>query len=160
MATPLYTTVLPVLPTLEAQLSAPPQSRVLGDYLLAGGAVSALCLAQAVRMQVRRHVRLGEMLLDQGLLTPVVLVEALIQQAIDRIMVYHCAPRYIGERALALGMILPDQLGAALFSQIINHQRGYPLALGTIFVRQRMLTSDQVCLLLTPSMVKQGAQAH
>jgi len=95
----------------EAELSLP-----LGQRLLRAGLISQSQLAQALREQQQNHLKLGEVCLEHGWLTPSDLYRFLPSQALS-----------LGEILVALGYLDFEQLRVAL-----AQQRRYGRKLGEI----------------------------
>ncbi|NJM06222.1 hypothetical protein HC891_08520 [Candidatus Gracilibacteria bacterium] len=107
-------------------------------------------MAAAVRVAYRSNIRIGAVLLDKELITQVALVDALVSQSLDRRLI-GLPPRYLGERLLTRGSITPDQLAAALYSQIIRHRNGSHVLIGDLLVAQGVLDQAQLADLLVES---------
>ena len=128
-----------------------PIRRKLGDFLVADGVITAGQLRaalgeQALRKRSGEAILLGELLLQNGLVTPEALARALVQQTMEWIPAQqqgwenesHSIER-LGDYLIAEQLITPAQLEAALVEQICLQQQGIYTQLGQILVRRGWL---------------------
>jgi hypothetical protein len=128
-----------------------PTRRKLGDFLVATGAITtgqlrATLGEQSFRKRQGESIQLGELLLQNGLVTPESLAQALVQQTLAWIPAQqhgweneaHSIER-LGDYLIAEQLITPAQLEAALVEQICLQQQGTPAQLGQILVRHGWL---------------------
>jgi len=125
-----------------------PKARLLGDILLANGAITRDELNRILRLQsngaaITSDRRLGQLLLRQGLITPSKLANALIIQQQERSKL-RLAPQVLGEYLVDKGYITPQQLELALAEQLRLDQKGHRLSLGQILVRLNMVSQERV----------------
>lgn len=128
-----------------------PTRRKLGDFLVAAGAITAGQLRatlgeQSLRKRQGESILLGELLLQNGLVTPETLAQALVQQTLAWVPAQqqgweneaHSIER-LGDYLIAEQLVTPAQLEAALVEQICLRQQGTHVQLGQIFVRKGWL---------------------
>lgn len=125
-----------------------PRARLLGDILLAMGAITPAELREILRVQnngmpITTDRRLGQLLLRQGLITPSKLAHALITQQQERSRL-RVAPQVLGEYLVDQGHITPQQLELALAEQLRLDQKGQRYSLGQILVRLNMISASAV----------------
>lgn len=125
-----------------------PKARLLGDILVAIGAISSDELRHALKLQSNGSAltsdrRLGQLLLRQGMITPSKLARALIVQQQERSQL-RVAPQVLGEYLVEKGYISPQQLELALAEQLRLDQKSHRLSLGQILVRLNMVPQDKV----------------
>lgn len=122
---------------------SPSQLRI-GDYLYALGYATA---SQLSDIGLHRHVptsdaqqaRFGQVLVERGVVHPKVLGAVLAVQLVDRLMETSFRPRLLGEYLVALGLLSPLRLAAALHEQSCALADGAPVLLGDVLMRQRAL---------------------
>jgi CheY-like chemotaxis protein len=114
---------------------------LIGQYLVAAGSIGAHQISAAVRQAYRLRTRLGFVLLQHSLVSPVTLADALVVQTLDR-QLAGLPTRYLGERLLKQGLITPDQLAAALYSQLVREQQWKTALLGQLLVAQGVIDQD------------------
>ncbi|NJO81543.1 MAG: response regulator [Blastochloris sp.] len=119
------------------------EMHLIGQYLMAAQHITPSQITAAVRQAYQLRTRVGMVLLQKGLVSPIALSDALVSQSLDRLMA-GLPMRYIGERLLAHGSITPDQLAAALYSQLVRAQQGSTTPLGQLLVGQGVLDSEQL----------------
>jgi hypothetical protein len=128
-----------------------PTRRKLGDFLVALGTITAGQLRaalgeQSMRKRQGESIQLGELLLQNGLVTPETLAQALVQQTLAWVPAQqqgweneaHSIER-LGDYLIAEHLITPAQLEAALVEQICLRQQGTHEQLGRILVRNGAL---------------------
>jgi hypothetical protein len=128
-----------------------PIRRKLGDFLVAAGAITAGQLRaalgeQSLRKRQGEAIQLGELLLQNDLVTPEALARALVQQTLDWIPAHlqrlenesHSVER-LGDYLIAEQLITPAQLEAALVEQLRLQQQGNNVPLGQILIRKGWL---------------------
>nr|WP_238530550.1 hypothetical protein [Oscillochloris trichoides] len=125
-----------------------PKARLIGDILVEIGAISSQELQEVLRYQKSGSVisadrRVGQILLQRGLITPSKLAKALIMQQQERSQL-RIAPQVLGEYLVEQNYITPEQLELALAEQLRLDQRGQRLSLGQILVRLTMVTQKQI----------------
>jgi hypothetical protein len=125
-----------------------PRARLLGDILVAIGAITPGELREILRVQnngtpITTDRRLGQLLLRQGLITPTKLAHALIMQQQERSRL-RVAPQVLGEYLVDQGHITPQQLELALAEQLRLDQKGQRFSLGQILVRLNMISLSAV----------------
>lgn len=132
-----------------------PRARLLGDILIAIGAISPAELrevlkAQNTGMPITTDRRLGQILMRQGLITPSKLAHALIIQQQERSRL-RVAPQVLGEYLVEQNYITPQQLELALAEQLRLDQKGQRFSLGQILVRLNMISQ---------SLIERAAKEH
>ena len=125
-----------------------PRARLLGDILVAIGAITPAELREVLRVQnngapITTDRRLGQLLLRQGLITPSKLAHALIIQQQERSRL-RVAPQVLGEYLVEQGYITPQQLELALAEQLRLDQKNQRYSLGQILVRLNMVSASTV----------------
>lgn len=125
-----------------------PKARLLGDILVATGAITRDELQRILKLQsngstITSDRRLGQLLLRQGMITPSKLARALIMQQQERSQL-RVAPQVLGEYLVEKGYISPQQLELALAEQLRLDQREHHLSLGQILVRLNMVGQDKI----------------
>jgi hypothetical protein len=128
-----------------------PTRRKLGDFLVAEGAITAGQLIaalgeQSFRKRQGESILLGELLLQNEVVTPEALARALVQQTLAWIPAHlqslendsHSVER-LGDYLIAEQLITPEQLEAALVEQLRLRQQGNHVQLGQILVRKGWL---------------------
>lgn len=125
-----------------------PRARLLGDILVATGAITPGELREILRVQnngtpITTDRRLGQLLIRQGLITPSKLAHALIVQQQERSRL-RVAPQVLGEYLVDQGYITPQQLELALAEQLRLDQKGQRFSLGQILVRLNMISASAV----------------
>lgn len=125
-----------------------PRARLLGDILVAIGAISQDELQSILRIQnngsaITTDRRLGQLLLKQNLITPSKLARALIMQQQERSQL-RIAPQVLGEYLVEKGYISPQQLELALAEQLRLDQKSQRLSLGQILVRLNMVSQARI----------------
>jgi hypothetical protein len=125
-----------------------PQARLIGDILIAIGAISGDELHEVLRMQNTGSViatdrRLGQLLLKKSLITPSKLAQALIIQQQERSQL-RIAPQVLGEYLVEQNYITPQQLELALAEQLRLDQKGQRLSLGQILVRLNLVSQARI----------------
>ena len=146
-------TTLPADALLTARAHRQPGR--LGDYLCAHGLMTESDLAAALAEQHQRiaddrPIALGDLLVEQGLLTTQALVTVLMLQQLDRQpgVISGAAPR-LGELLVHTGLITTHQLQAALLVQARARQRGEDRRLGQILIASGVLTHTDLVTTLT-----------
>lgn len=132
-----------------------PRARLLGDILVANGAISPAELREVLKSQhngapITTDRRLGQLLLRQGLITPSKLAHALIIQQQERSRL-RVAPQVLGEYLVEQNYITPQQLELALAEQLRLDQKGHRYSLGQILVRLNMISQ---------SLIERAAREH
>ena len=128
--------------------------RPLGSYLLELGYITPEQLASALNEQswsqdLSVANRLGDILVQQQIVSEKVLATVLLLQAMDRLLDRNGpAPQYIGEYLLLTRHVTPEQLAMALEAQLRLSLRGKRVRLGDLLVRMNMLTKQQMMLAL------------
>jgi hypothetical protein len=140
--------LLATLATCEEQQPIPVPKK-LGEYLVTNGLISEFQLERALSEQRRRktqglHTPLGEVLLNEGWLTPQALAYALVSQLPQQRGIY----LLLGEYLVAEGIISCRHLEAALADQLALKQRGEHVQLGELLVRRNALTRAELERLL------------
>jgi hypothetical protein len=125
-----------------------PRARLIGDILIAIGAISSDELNEVLRFQSNGSVvttdrRLGQLLLKKGLISPSKLAQALIVQQQERSQL-RVAPQVIGEYLVEQNYITPQQLELALAEQLRLDQKGQRLSLGQILVRLNLVSQARI----------------
>lgn len=125
-----------------------PKPRLLGDILVAIGAISELELHEALSEQrrvslLRSDRRIGQILLKRGLITPAKLAKALIIQQQERSRA-RVAPQVLGEYLVEHGYITAAQLEDVLAEQIRLDLQGKRLSLGELLVKMRLMSKEKV----------------
>lgn len=128
-----------------------PTRRKLGDFLVAEGALTAGQLRaalgeQSMRKRQGQPIQLGELLLENGVITPETLARALVQQTLAWIPAHqqraenesHSVER-LGDYLIAEQLVTPEQLEQALIEQLHLRQEGKHAQLGQILVRHGWL---------------------
>jgi hypothetical protein len=135
-------------PADEARV-APRQVR-LGDYLRSHNLISEQDLAAALKEQRQRialgqPIALGDLLVEQGLLSAHDLVTVLMLQQLDRMQgpTGDTAPP-LGELLVQAGLITAEQLATALIMQTEARQRGETTQLGEILIAAGALSHDDL----------------
>jgi hypothetical protein len=130
-----------------------PTRRKLGDFLVAAGAITtgqlrATLGEQSFRKRQGEVIQLGELLLQNGLVTPEILARALVQQTLAWVPAHHQraeneshSVERIGDYLIAEQLVTPAQLEAALVEQLCLQQQGNHAQLGQILVRNGWLPS-------------------
>jgi len=122
----------------------------LGGYLLTLGYATPRQIIVALREQRRRAeqgslARLGEILIEQGVIQPQVLAAVLLVQLVERTVVQQGgAPARLGERLVAMELISPAQLAPAIEGQIRLRHEGSSTRLGELLVQQGILDQQAV----------------
>jgi hypothetical protein len=135
---------LPIDPALAAGVQR--QSGRLGDYLYAHGLITESALAAALteqhqRIAEERPIALGDLLVEQGLLTTHALLIVLMLQQLDHQSgVIADTTLRLGELLVQAGLISADQLETALLVQAEARQRGENLRLGQVLIAAGALT--------------------
>ena len=124
-------------------------ARPVGSYLLELGYITPEQLAAALVEQRQSRMlsamRLGEVLVKQGLLSEKVLATVLMLQSLEHSLDKSMpAPRFIGEYMLLTRQISPEQLALALEAQTILGKRGRRVLFGNVLVRLNIVTSEQL----------------
>lgn len=132
-----------------------PRARLLGDILIAIGAVSPSELREVLKSQstgtpITTDRRLGQLLLRQGMITPSKLAHALIIQQQERSQL-RVAPQVLGEYLVEQNYITPQQLELALAEQLRLDQKHQRFSLGQILVRLNMISE---------SLIERAAKEH
>ncbi|MEF3273237.1 MAG: hypothetical protein K6356_02385 [Chloroflexus sp.] len=126
----------------------PPEPRLIGEILVAIGAISDAEL-QAVLSEQRRSSllksdrRIGQLLLKRGLITPAKLAKALIIQQQERNRA-RSAPQVLGEYLVEKGYITAAQLEAVLAEQIRLDLQGKRLSIGELLVKMHLMSKEKV----------------
>lgn len=125
-----------------------PRARLLGDILVATGAITPAELREVLRVQnngtpITTDRRLGQLLLRNNMITPAKLAHALIVQQQERSRL-RIAPQVLGEFLVDQGHITPQQLELALAEQLRLDQKGQRYSLGQILVRLNMASANTV----------------
>lgn len=125
-----------------------PRARLLGDILIAIGAITPAELRDVLRVQnngapITTDRRLGQLLLRHNMITPSKLAHALIVQQQERSRL-RVAPQVLGEFLVDQGHITPQQLELALAEQLRLDQKGQRYSLGHILVRLNMISASAV----------------
>lgn len=125
-----------------------PRARLLGDILVATGAITPHELREILRVQnngmpITTDRRLGQLLLRQGMITPSKLAHALIVQQQERSRL-RVAPQVLGEYLVDQGYITTQQLELALAEQLRLDQKNQRFSLGQILVRLNMISASTV----------------
>lgn len=121
------------------------RARLIGDILVAMGAISAEQLREILRTQnngipITTDRRLGQLLLRKHMITPVKLAQALIIQQQERSNL-RVAPQVLGEYLVEQRLITPQQLEMALAEQLRLDMNGQRYSLGQIIMRLNLLPS-------------------
>lgn len=124
----------------------------LGAYLLEQGLVTLKQLEEALEEQrlLKKksqgiRVPLGNILVDNGVISPQVLATVLIRQQHDRLNnPGQAAPQYLGEYLVTEGYISIDQLEGALAEQLRLHKRGAASQLGEVLLRTGAIDQDML----------------
>jgi hypothetical protein len=121
----------------------------LGQYLYMLGIITEAQLAAALNEQARRirtgqPTALGDLLVEQGALSPQLLVRALMLQHLDRLKTPSAAVPALGELLIRAGLITAEQLATALTIQTERRQQGEHMLLGQILILQGALTPFQL----------------
>ncbi len=135
------------------QLLANPELREagrLGQYLVEQQFITARQLDEALEEQRLfwkkfQGVRapLGNILINNGVLTPQMLATALVAQQHDRLHGKNKqSPQYIGEYLVAQGVITSKQLESVLAEQIRLRQRGTSLLIGELLIHAGYVTRE------------------
>jgi hypothetical protein len=132
-----------------------PRARLLGDILVASGAITPTELREVLKAQhngmpITTDRRLGQLLLRQGMITPSKLAHALIMQQQERSRL-RVAPQVLGEYLVEQNYITPQQLELALAEQLRLDQKNHRLSLGQILVRLNMIS---------PALIERAAREH
>lgn len=125
-----------------------PRPRLVGDILIANGAISGDELNEVLRIQKAGSViasdrRVGQLLLKKGLITPSKLAQALIMQQQERSQL-RIAPQVLGEYLVQQNYITPQQLEMVLAEQLRLDQKGQRLSLGQILVRLNLISQARI----------------
>jgi hypothetical protein len=117
--------------------------RKLGAYLVEQGLLTSGQIDEALWEQRQRRkrgdfIRLGDILLQHGWLTPRALARVLVAQQ----TLLRKTPRFLGEYLLAEGVITSLQLEAALEEQARLRLEGRQVPLGILLVRGGAITLD------------------
>ena len=122
----------------------------LGGYLLTLGYATPRQIIVALREQRRRAeqgslARLGEILIEQGVIQPQVLTAVLLVQLVERTVIQQgVAPARLGERLIAMELLSPAQLAPAIEHQIRLRHDGSSPRLGELLVQQGVLDQQAV----------------
>ena len=134
--------------------------RLLGAYLLECRLITpeqlqaALCEQRSLK-QHGRFVQLGDLLLQQGWVTPGMLSRALVAQIAEKIKCAGLAtPRFLGEYLLAEGQITTAQLEAALEEQMRLRMAGQRVALGSLLLRNNCIDTAKLHQILDQQRVE------
>lgn len=124
------------------------RARLIGDILVAIGAISAEQLREVLRTQnngmpITTDRRLGQLLLRKHLITPVKMAQALIIQQQERSSL-RVAPQVLGEYLVEQRLITPQQLELVLAEQLRLDLKGQRYSLGQILVRLNLLPAAAV----------------
>jgi hypothetical protein len=126
------------------------QARRLGEYLVEQGLISRKQLEEALEEQrlfwkKTQGVRapLGNILINNGMLSPQTLATALVVQQQDRLhgLEKH-SPQYIGEYLVSKGIISAPQLELVLAEQMRLRQRGTSMLIGELLIHAGYITRD------------------
>ena len=143
MTIPAHVT-LPIDPALAA--GAQRQSGRLGDYLSAHGLITESALAAALaeqhqRIAEERPIALGDLLVEQGLLTTRALLTVLMLQQLDHQSGAIAGTTLrLGELLVQASLVSAEQLETALLVQAEARQRGENLRLGQVLIAAGVLT--------------------
>jgi hypothetical protein len=121
----------------------------LGQYLLTLGIITEAQLAaalseQAERLRAGQPTALGDLLVEQRVLTPHMLVRALMLQQLDRLRARSTIVPALGELLIRAGLITAEQLANALTIQTERRQQGEYVLLGQILIVQGAVTANQL----------------
>ena len=121
--------------------------RQIGAYLVDRMLITENQLQDALAEQrsLRRRgvfVQLGDILLQNDLLSPGTLAHALVKQFDEMAArAYSATPRFLGEYLIVEGLITPLQLQTALEDQMRLRLTGKPVAIGTLLLRNKCIDS-------------------
>ena len=122
----------------------------IGAYLLGYGYLRPQQLVRALREQREtlarhQHLLLGDILIDQGLISPRVLATLMAVQLVDRLIEpAPFQPERLGELLVARGRLQPVELAGALQWQAWLRSKGLRVRLGEILVQQNLVTAPEV----------------
>lgn len=143
----LATTLRIEPPTLRPlQLPADRTASPLGAYLLSYGYLSSRQLINALREQQeaiadRQPIMLGDLLIAQQLISPLVLATLTAVQLFDRLTgTLPFRPALLGEQLVVQGKLMPTQLARAIQHQAWLRSQGRQVLLGAILVQQKLVT--------------------
>ncbi len=148
-------------PPLTKSLISTPNgktSRRIGSYLLDLGYVTPWQLVpvlaeQRQSSQESKTPKIGDILVQKGLVNSQVLVAVLLVQMIDRLFDHsYRTNRFLGEDLIARGVLSPTQLAPALELQTWLRQRNLQVRLGDLLIRQGVVDQQMLRIVLQTNM--------
>lgn len=139
-----------VAPHLIAADKSPP----LGQYLRLLELVSESQLADGLAAQAERHaagspISLGDLLLEQGVISSQDLALALMLQQLDRVQDGPIsATARVGELLVHAGVISASQCASALLAQMQLREDGIEIPLGQLLIAQGLVTAERLTMTL------------
>jgi hypothetical protein len=136
--------------TYESETTTQRNAGKLGEYLVEQNLITRKQLDMALEEQrlfwkKSQGVRapLGNILINNGILTPQMLATALVLQQQDKL---HSedkqSPQYVGEYLVSRGLITAQQLEAVLAEQIRLRQKGTTMLLGELLIHSGHITRE------------------
>jgi hypothetical protein len=147
---PKETQQAPSSSSLEMDLASQRQAGKIGEYLVEQGLITRKQLEMALEEQrlfwkKSQGVRapLGNILINNGMLTPQMLATALVNQQHDKLHGREKqSPQYVGEYLVSRGLITEQQLEAVLTEQIRLRQKGTTMLLGELLIHAGYITRE------------------
>ena len=124
--------------------------RPIGSYLLELGYVSqeqlnSVLVDQRWSQEMNMQCRVGDLLIQTGLLPTKVLATVMLMQSMERLLSPRGpSPRFVGEFLLLQRHITPEQLAGGLQMQTWLLHQGLPVRLGDLLVEQGTIESWQL----------------
>jgi tetratricopeptide (TPR) repeat protein len=136
------------VPTPHEEEISRRQAGRLGEYLVEQGLITQKQLEMALEEQrlfwkKTQGVRapLGNILINNGMLTPQMLATALVSQQRDKLQgKQRQSPQYVGEYLVARGIITPQQLENVLAEQMRLRQKGTSILIGELLIHAGYVT--------------------
>lgn len=137
-------------PAYESETTTQRNAGKLGEYLVEQNLITRKQLEMALEEQrlfwkKSQGVRapLGNILINNGILTPQMLATALVLQQQDRLRSEDKqSPQYVGEYLVSRGLITAQQLEAVLAEQIRLRQKGTTMLLGELLIHSGHITRE------------------
>jgi hypothetical protein len=138
--------------TSSVTIDDPGQRRAgrLGEYLVEQGLITHKQLEMALEEQrmfwkKTQGIRapLGNILINNGMLSPQTLATALVRQQQDKLHGSEKqSPQYVGEYLVARGIITPQQLENVLAEQMRLRQKGTSMLIGELLIHAGYVTRE------------------